>query len=161
METFLNQLKNGTLMMNKPNANGYYYAIGCSILVYVALCVLVFLTYEWWNWMLFVIAGLLIVIFSIFEFHLVKALLAAREEVMKPYHKAEQKLVCVYEKLMDYYVEAAKKELEKSNNPTVKERIDKLAVDAYLDGLKKVVVENPMDAESMKNRVNELVNKDN
>ena len=101
--------------MKKPCVAGYDTAILVSVLAYV-----VFMLYNYccWNdnWIYLIVQVLAMVFLSVLEWKLVKALLTAREEALKPYRKAEQKLACVYDKIMDEYFDAAKKEVQKSSS---------------------------------------------
>ena len=116
MEEIIKKIKGDSLRMKKPCMWLNSTLIVTSIMIYVGLCMFMLGTFRCCchcpvNWMRFVLVALLIVTFSVLEFYMVKALLTAREEALKPYHKAEQKLECVYEKIMEEYVEAVKKKV--------------------------------------------------
>ncbi len=150
METksIIKELKGDSLKMKKPCMWLNSTLITGSIMMYVGLCMFMLGTFRCCchcpgNWIRFVLVALLIVTFSVLEFYLVKALLSAREEALKPYHKAEQKLACVYEKIMDEYFDAAKKEVQKSSSqsndtppasgtPNIEPTLEDRKKDAYI-----------------------------
>lgn len=154
----INEMKDESLRMGKPNVEEYDKAIKNRVDTYIIFSSILFgltLIVEIWveDWVPLLFATILIVAVGIIGFYFVKDILAARKDALAAYRKEEMKLACVYEKVMDLYFDEVKEKCNQGDS--IDERLDKLAVKLYLESLKKADFENS----ELKERVEKLKNK--
>ena len=154
METknIVKDLKGSELSMDKPSLCCNGWAIGVSITVYVLICIGLLIPwivksdcFRGLTLMSMLLAMAIVVAFSVLEYMLLKALLAARKEAMEAYRKEELKLARVYEEVLELHLKQAKDQYEderKANEENkwmqdTKRRIDNQRVNTYIEVLKK------------------------
>lgn len=154
METksIIKELKGDDLRMEKPSLCCNEWAICMSIVVYVLICIGILIPwivkcdcFRGLTLMSLLLSIVVVIAFSVLEYMLLKALLAARKEALEAYRKEEMKLARVYEEVLELHLKQAKDQYEderKANEEDkwmqdTKRRIDNQRVNTYIEVLKK------------------------